>query len=652
MIRPATPGTLLVLVAAILLGLVTISTPIIKSIYFLEATVGGSGSQSGQVATFGALGYCIGSQCSNTTLGYEFNPNELLGINVISGQYTTPIIKALTYTLILHPIALGFAAVAVLLGLISHCRELSTNCFGTFITSIGAFITLVAFGLDLALFVIAKKRIDSVNGASAQLGMAIWMTLAAWILMFLAGCAFSCGICSRRKRNRVKDSNLDQYGARPAAPMGDRYAEQMRMDALDAEADRKRRQNTWGKREGELPKFAEYETEHEVPLKNDYDDGAYHQHGVAYSTHNNTSAAAAGGAAAGSAINGVGQGYGRRQAAQQPQTAEKQFSNSPPMLNNTAGYGAHNNGAHRQNTMSSVTSPTTEATYVPGMGPQPYRDGLDSQQTGSSALGPAPRPYPMVTSPPPMHDLSHSSTAAQPQQQQQHDSYGNAVSTATGGSRFTQPGGARRQPTGDYGHSIEYSSATFGPGSGIHQLGGGDAPPMPMPSHQIGSSQIRGGRTLPGVPSEPQEIVYGNTAPAESHDRQGTIDDGFGLTMSQINSALPRGDTQDSSYEQYSSSAYERQQQSQLPRHAAGQSYYPGHPSEYHSGNDHEYGGGFGQASSSNVMNDYDDYQSSAGPPGYESVSGSQFNPYDSNRYQQQQQYGQHTSSGYPREKS
>ncbi len=259
MIRPATPGTLLTLVAAILLGLVTISTPIIKSIYFLEATIGGRGSQNGQVARFGTLGYCIGDTCSNSMLGYSFDPNQLLGIEVISGRYTTAVIKGLTYTLILHPIALAFAAVSVLLGLISHCRELSTNCFGTFVTGIGAFITLVAFGLDLALFIIAKKRINSINGASAELGMAIWMTLAAWILMFLAGCAFSCGICSRRKRNRVKDSHLppDTYGARPAAPMQDRYAEQMRMDALDAEADRKRRQATLDRnRRDDLPKFA------------------------------------------------------------------------------------------------------------------------------------------------------------------------------------------------------------------------------------------------------------------------------------------------------------------------------------------------------------------------------------------------------------
>lgn len=648
MIRPATPGTLLTLVAAILLGLVTISTPIIKSIYFLEATIGGGGSQNGQVARFGTLGYCIGDTCSNPTLGYEFDPNQLLGIQVISGRYTGAVIKGLTYTLVLHPVALAFAVVSVLLGLISHCRELSTNCFGTFVTGIGAFITIVAFGLDLALFIIAKKRINSINGASAELGMAVWMTLAAWILMFLAGCAFSCGICSRRRRNRVKDSHLppDTYGARPAAPMQDRYAEQMRMDALDAEADRKRRQATLDRKNGrgaELPKFAEYETEYEVPLKNDYDDGVYDngashpQPGLAYSTNNSVGRAGAAGAGAGvggSVINGVGQGYGRRQA--QGSRAED-FSSSPPMLNNSAGHGAHNIAAQRQNTVSSVgggagssmpqpshvSNARSEATYIPGLGPQPYRDGLD----GQSSLTPAPRPYPQVSSPPPMDNYSQQQH--QYQSQPQYDSYGNMIpsssSGAVGGSQFSQHGGARRQPTGEYGHPTEYSGTTFGPSSSgfIAQSNEGAGA-------GASGSRMRGPRNLPSIPqhegAEPQEIVYdGAAAGTPAERRQGTVDDGFGLASVAHGSSHNHEATHDG-YNQYASSAYDHQSQHQQQYH----NYQPsghyedarGEPSSSAAA-----GGQYGHQEE----NHYDDYQSSAGPPGYESVahgSGYQHNHY------------------------
>ncbi len=560
MFGPATPGTILTLAAAILLALVTISTPIIKSIYFLEATVGGGGSQNGETAHFGTLGYCIGNTCSGTTLGYEFNPNQLLGIT-IGGQYSSTVIKGLTYTLILHPIALAFAVVAFLLGLISHCREFSSNCFGTFVTGIGAFITVVAFSLDLALFIVAKKRIDSINGASASLGMAIWMTLAAWILLFLAGCTFSCGICGRRRRNRVKDSHLppDSYGARPGAGRKDSYGEQMRMDALDAEHERKRRQATLERnknRRDDLPKFAEYETEYEVPLKNDYDDGAYangashHQPGLAYSTNSNMAragAAGAGAAVGASVINGVGQGYGRRQA--QGSHAED-FSNAPPMLNNSAGHGAHNLQAQRQNTMSSVggghgagmpqaSVMPNEATYIPGVGPQPYRDSHE----GSGSLTPAPRPYPQVASPPPMPDRSYHqqySSQSHQQQQPQYDAYGNVIPSSTsapGGSQFSQSSAARRQPTTDYGHPTEYSGATFGPNSSgfNHAQHASEVSTGGIAGGAGGGSRIRGARAMPSIPqgtaSEPHEIVYdSNAAPGPAADRrQGTIDDGFGL---------------------------------------------------------------------------------------------------------------------------
>lgn len=64
--RGATPGTILALVGAILLALVTLSTPIIKSISFLNITV------ENQSGSFGTLGYCLAGSCNGPTLGYSF----------------------------------------------------------------------------------------------------------------------------------------------------------------------------------------------------------------------------------------------------------------------------------------------------------------------------------------------------------------------------------------------------------------------------------------------------------------------------------------------------------------------------------------------------------------------------------------------------
>lgn len=72
-IRPATPGFLVTLVATVLLAVVSFCVPYLKSVYFLKASVSVSGI-SGNI-TFGTLGYCLeltnGTTCSSPKVGYE-----------------------------------------------------------------------------------------------------------------------------------------------------------------------------------------------------------------------------------------------------------------------------------------------------------------------------------------------------------------------------------------------------------------------------------------------------------------------------------------------------------------------------------------------------------------------------------------------------
>lgn len=72
--RSATPGTLLSLVATVLLALVSFNTPLLKSIYFLEANFS-SGQYAGTLR-LGTLGYCLdtgsGEQCNGPRVGYSF----------------------------------------------------------------------------------------------------------------------------------------------------------------------------------------------------------------------------------------------------------------------------------------------------------------------------------------------------------------------------------------------------------------------------------------------------------------------------------------------------------------------------------------------------------------------------------------------------
>lgn len=64
------------MIALQLLILVSVSTPLLKSIYFLEANLS-SGSFSGTVR-LGAWGYCVGSTCTSPKLGYSLSEFPLV----------------------------------------------------------------------------------------------------------------------------------------------------------------------------------------------------------------------------------------------------------------------------------------------------------------------------------------------------------------------------------------------------------------------------------------------------------------------------------------------------------------------------------------------------------------------------------------------
>ncbi|KAG8745258.1 hypothetical protein FRC10_008431 [Ceratobasidium sp. 414] len=254
--RPATPGFLTTLAATAILAVVSFSVPYFKSVYFLKAAISQSGT-NGSV-TFGVMGYCLDFNnqitCSNATIGWEFNPNALLG-NDLPIQIPNVVVKWLTYALVLHIVAFGLAGVSAIFGLLAHVREMSMSCFSSCISGMAAAVCLVAFIFDLVLFFAVRGRVNAIQGGSASIGNGLWLTLAAWVLLFFAGCMFSFGRCCVSKRPRVPKSQRD---AEDDGGKYDRESERMRLDAVKAEADRKARQQA-GTQEVGLPAFYEHE---------------------------------------------------------------------------------------------------------------------------------------------------------------------------------------------------------------------------------------------------------------------------------------------------------------------------------------------------------------------------------------------------------
>jgi hypothetical protein len=275
-LRPATPGFIVTLVATALLAVVSFCVPYFKSIYFLKAIISVGGNNG--TITFGTLGYCLelsnGTTCSTPSIGYQlgkrflFSPtvrridlslfqdiNGLVG-NKLPIEIPQVAVKWITYALFLHVIALAGAAISAIFGLLAHVREMSMTCCSTFVSGFAAVVAMFAFIFDLILFFVARARINAVG--TAQMGNAIWLTLAAWLLLFFSGCFYTLGRCCIQKRPRVpggKGGNWDSRNDPEGGPNKD-YSEQVRLDAVKAEADRKARVQ---KAEGGLPAF--YETQ-------------------------------------------------------------------------------------------------------------------------------------------------------------------------------------------------------------------------------------------------------------------------------------------------------------------------------------------------------------------------------------------------------
>lgn len=284
LIRPATPGFLVTLGGAVCLALVTFSVPYLQSIYFLKGSLEQE-NISGSI-TFGTLGYCLnlpnGTTCSKPSIGYQLDINGLVG-NDLPIQIPNVLVKWITYALFLHVVALILAAGSAVFGLLAHCREFSMACCSTCISGFAAAVALLAFIFDVAFFFIVKGRINALKGGSATIGIAVWLTLAAWICLFFAGCFYGFGRCCISKRPRGHDKR--------APTQDDPYAENMRLDAVKAEADRKARQKH---SEVGLPAFQEQE---HTPLTKHDGFEEYIEDGntiVPYSQYNAPSSGAAG----------------------------------------------------------------------------------------------------------------------------------------------------------------------------------------------------------------------------------------------------------------------------------------------------------------------------------------------------------------------
>ncbi|KAL1883370.1 hypothetical protein VTK73DRAFT_8937 [Phialemonium thermophilum] len=195
MLRPATPLSVLLFAAFVLLLISVISTPIVRPIAL--------GTFKG--VNFGVFGFCRDSGCSAVEIGYDtsniFTPDDSATFDLPSSTRTT-----LSAILVVHPVAAFVTLVMFALAITAHFHSPSHSArylLLVFLVSILDFlICLLAFLVDVLLFV-------------PHMAWGSYIVLAATILVALSGlvsCAMRRTLVSRKARKKRIAENAEMSG--------------------------------------------------------------------------------------------------------------------------------------------------------------------------------------------------------------------------------------------------------------------------------------------------------------------------------------------------------------------------------------------------------------------------------------------------------
>ncbi|GAA6061519.1 hypothetical protein JCM10212_004509 [Sporobolomyces blumeae] len=205
-------GTFALFAAMALLIVASVSSPVWNTVGYLKGEIQGAS------VTFGNWGFCLSGQCTSGKLGYPANfITGLTGANQRIASET--VLRNLTYTLILTPIAAGLSFIAFLLAIGTH---LVLGILGSIAALLAFIVTIVALGLQLGLFIVTRNRINGLNQPNTHVGISscIWLVVAA------AGCQLwaTITVCLTRSR-RKRDRREDDFASVPAMSSTHRYSE-------------------------------------------------------------------------------------------------------------------------------------------------------------------------------------------------------------------------------------------------------------------------------------------------------------------------------------------------------------------------------------------------------------------------------------------
>ncbi|KAJ7726330.1 pali-domain-containing protein [Mycena maculata] len=178
--------------------LVSISLPFLSAIDFVRVTAANA-PKSSEVTSqirFGIWAPCEYDGNGERTCLFSGHGYSL-PITSFDLKQTVIIGSSYTRGLAIHPVALVFTAVALGAACVKSDRG---PVIATLTSFVAAFLTVIAFICDIALYAFVKQQIgklDNSGNLSTTASFAFWMTFVWLIMLLLSGCT----VCFGRRRD-------------------------------------------------------------------------------------------------------------------------------------------------------------------------------------------------------------------------------------------------------------------------------------------------------------------------------------------------------------------------------------------------------------------------------------------------------------------
>jgi len=203
---------LLLFVSFILILLVGLSLPIIRTVYLLSLQSTVATQPASSVANeirFGVWGACATSvldpsvindrECYGPKLGYAV-PSDLFSLVGFDPILGTILVNGLLVLLVLHPIAAGLSFLAQFFAAFLGSHPLSTISLTFAVLS--AILGTIVFAADLAVVIVAKNKVAGLADFHlvVQWGNGVWMVfvgvLCTWtaVVLLSARVGMCCGV--------------------------------------------------------------------------------------------------------------------------------------------------------------------------------------------------------------------------------------------------------------------------------------------------------------------------------------------------------------------------------------------------------------------------------------------------------------------------